>query len=90
METSTKSGFIYYGYVSVISALSIYLIMNWLNWPVVASISLGIVLFVHTLFLAKSLKVLFEQAKEKGITEQPTEYLRNYYSVTSENRKSEI
>lgn len=90
MEPSAKSGIIYYGSVSLISAVSIYWIMSWLNWPVAASVSLGVVLFVHTLFLSKSVKELFEQAKEAGFTEQPAQYLRSYYNVTSDNRKSEI
>jgi len=89
MDTSPKSTFIYYATVSSISMICIVLMLSLINWPLAASAVLGIALFIHSLMLSRSIRETYLNAKNKGLADEPIEFIRGYFSPVADKRKSE-
>ncbi|MCH8550086.1 MAG: hypothetical protein LAT80_14540 [Balneolaceae bacterium] len=84
---STQSAILYYSVASVISMLGIFMLLQWLSWPFLASAVLGGALFLHLLNLSRHAKVYFEKVRSKDVTDQLAERVKRAFD-TPENESS--
>lgn len=66
---------------AISSALIIFLFVNWLNWPLLASFVLGIALFVHVIYMSKVLYTYYHKAVNKGLIQEYSVWLFNFKKV---------
>jgi|AntRauTorckE6833_2_1112554.scaffolds.fasta_scaffold48434_1 uncharacterized membrane protein len=86
MKLSSKASIIYYGIVILSSLTIIYLLLNWLNWPIVASAGLGLALFLHSIIAARYFKDLSLKAIQNGITDEIAEQLKMVFTITNSGK----
>lgn len=87
---SSKITFIYFSFISVISGGLILLLLNMLDWPVLASVVFGSTLFIHSLYISHQLKDLFFKAYEKGLVGDLIFYLKGNYELPDNKSESEF
>lgn len=90
MKSISKINFIYFSLTSVISGGMILLLLNMLNWPVLASVVFGSALYIHSLYLSRQLKDLFFKAYEKGLVGDLIFYLKRNFELPDNKSESEI
>lgn len=88
MKLSSKASIIYYSVVTLTSLTIIYLLLNWLNWPILASAGLGLALCLHSIIAARYFKDLSLKAIQNGITDEISEQFKMVFTITN-NSKSE-
>lgn len=87
MNSSSKYKLLYY-IASAVTALPVIIaILSILSWPLIAEISLGVALFLHSLILAKSAKEIFRYARENGLLQEWAYSLTQGVEVSEQNRK---
>ncbi len=87
---SSKITFIYFSLTSVMSGGLILLLLNILNWPVIASVAFGSALYIHSIFLSRQLKDLFLKAYEKGLVGDLIFYLKGNFELPDNKSESEF
>lgn len=77
-----------YATIAIVSVPLIILFINWLQWPLLASLGLGIALILHTLILCKYSIDLYTKAEEKGLTDKLSERLKYIFNPFYTDKKS--
>jgi hypothetical protein len=66
MDRINSSLAIFYSITAVVSFAIVYLIMQWLSWPLLATTAVGAALFIHLVNLARVGKNLVVRELRKG------------------------
>lgn len=66
MDRINSSLAIFYSITAVVSFAIVYLIMQWLSWPLLATTAVGAALFIHLVNLARVGKNIFVRELRKG------------------------
>lgn len=89
MNYLSKLNLLYYSTTGILSGIVILLFIHVVQWPVIAEISLGLTLFIHSFILARTAKDLIIAAYDKGIISDLLEQMKNGYEISKSHHESE-
>lgn len=88
--TAQKKSMIFSSITVLCTIAALFILINWLNWPLAPSVILGVTLFFQLLYLFKNGADYWAKAKEKGLNYDMILNLRPDITTLKRNTEADI
>ncbi len=83
---SKKSSVIYYSLIFLPGFTSLFALINWLQWPLTASIVLGVCVLFQIMYISRIVFETWNKAAEKNITLEIYSDFKSGFKLAGEKR----